>query len=153
LATSSDSTTMPLHDGVTLRDHVARSTRLSGRFIWTGSAALELSDLVGSASIEKVEALRNRSVLVVAQEMVSAARALVELDGVAQRLILCPPDVKDGHLALLAEQGCFDAAVVDHERPALSDTGVTVGRIALAGAAGARPAGKVVDTEWVMFTS
>ena len=48
-----------------------------------------------------------------------AALALIELDGVARRIVLCPPDLADGDLPLAAETAGVDAVVFDGALPPL----------------------------------
>ena len=64
----------------------------------SGSVALqELS--AGSILGEKLESFRGRSVVLAMREQLSSALALLELDGVARRLVLCTPDLTPEHLA------------------------------------------------------
>lgn len=136
----------------TLRDRISRSDELSERFLWGRSEAVALAAVVDSPTIPNTSLLVDRSVLVLTERPLCAARALVELDGVARRLIICPPGLGDEQLGWLVEAKCFDAAVVDHERAAVSRVAV-VARIEPNGATPApRPTVKV-DTDWVMFTS
>ena len=63
----------------------------------------------------RLEELRGRCVLLATSDQVSAALALIELDGVARRLVLCPPDLSAAHLPMvIAEAGaetCVHTAV------------------------------------------
>jgi len=111
-----------------------------------------LASVVERPTITNAGALADQAVLVPTEHPLSAARALVELDGVARRLIICPPGVRDEQLDWLADAGCFDAVVIDHERPVASRAGI-VARVGPAGAAPALSLAQNVDTEWVMFTS
>src|SRR5581483_8384459 len=85
------------------------------------------------------------------------ARAFVELDGVAARVILCPPGVRDEHIAHLAGHAAFDAAVVDRERPAVRGEGVKVAQVTGPGTEAWATNGEAPRpaalTEWAMFTS
>ena len=62
--------------------------------------------LWGSSLGGALEKLRGRSVLVATNDQLTAALALIELDGVARRIVLCPPDMRLEHVpsvvALLA---------------------------------------------------
>ena len=114
---------------------------------------MALASVVESSIIPNATAFVGRSVLVLTQRPLSAARTLVELDGVARRMIMCPPGLGDEQVGWLAETKCFDAVVVDHDRPVVSQAGV-VARIDPAAGAFAlpRPIAQA-DTDWVMFTS
>jgi acyl-coenzyme A synthetase/AMP-(fatty) acid ligase len=113
---------------------------------------LALADVVDSPTISNAGALVDRSVLVLTQSPLSVARALVELDGVAKQLIICPPGLGDEQLGWLAEAKCFDAAVVDHDRSVVSRAGPVVRIEPTGGTLVQRPTG-MVDTDWIMFTS
>jgi acyl-coenzyme A synthetase/AMP-(fatty) acid ligase len=73
-----------------------------------------LSDLVeGSALYGHAEELRGRTVLIVTKSQLAAALALIELDGVVRRIVLCPPDMPLGFLPYVIESAGVDAIVSD----------------------------------------
>jgi len=77
-----------------------------------GSIALaELS--TASCLAGRLEALRGRSVLLALREQLSAAVALLELDGVARRMVLCTPDLTPERLAEVAAAAETDAVLSD----------------------------------------
>src|SRR5580692_362415 len=58
------------------------------------AASVALNELAtGSILNGKLELLRGRSVVLATREQLPTAIALVELDGVARRVVLCTPDV------------------------------------------------------------
>lgn len=61
----------------------------------------------------RLEQLRGRCVVLAQRDQLTAALALIELDGVARRVVLCPPGLSDEHLALVAEEAGADACVAD----------------------------------------
>ena len=64
----------------------------------SGSVALkELA--AGSILQRELESLRGRSVLLAMREQLSSALALLELDGVARRVVLCTPDLTPEQLS------------------------------------------------------
>ena len=136
----------------TLSDWMRRSGHLSDRFLWGRSDSVALADVANSPCIADVSAFENRSVLLITRHPLSAARALAGLDGVARQIIICPPGIADAQLEWLGEAGCFEAAVVDHERPAVSRAAV-VAHIEPRAAPAARTSAVGCDTDWVMFTS
>jgi acyl-coenzyme A synthetase/AMP-(fatty) acid ligase len=102
-------------------------------------ASIALADLAhGSCLGERVEALRGRSVLLAMREQLSAAIALLELDGVARRLVLCTPDLSPAALAEVAAVAATDATLEDFDPRPMSATP-------------ARRAGG--STEWILLTS
>jgi acyl-coenzyme A synthetase/AMP-(fatty) acid ligase len=116
---------------------------------------LALKDLEhGSILSGQLEALRDRTVLLAVQDQLSAAAALIELDGVARRLILCTPDLAAEHLPALIKISGADACVTDAATSPAATVGmktvVTV-TAALTPLNTARRAGAA--TEWVLLTS
>ena len=73
------------------------------------TASIALADLATRSCLPGgPEALRGRSVLLAMREQLSAGLALLELDGVARRLILCTPDLSPqirAEVAAMAETG------------------------------------------------
>ena len=116
---------------------------------------MDLAGLVTGSSIEAgLEALRGRSVLVTTGPQLPTVLAMLALDGIAARMLLCPPDLPAEYLpAIMADCG-VDAVVTDGTGlvlppdagrlmvPCRSDLAATVPR---------PPDGE--ETEWVLFTS
>ncbi len=69
----------------------------------------------GSTLGMALESLRGRSVLLATQAQILTAVALVELDGVARRIVLCTPDLSLDELGRIAQRTEADAVVVDAE--------------------------------------
>ena len=59
----------------------------------------------GSILGGKLESFRGRSVLLAMREQLATALALLELDGVARRLVLCTPDLTPEQLAGVTRHG------------------------------------------------
>lgn len=73
-----------------------------------------LGDLLqGSAIASSVENLRGRSVLIASTDQFLVALALIELDGLARRVILYPPDLALEHLPYVMRYAEVDAVVSD----------------------------------------
>ena len=119
------------------------------------AATLRLSELVrGSALGGRLEALRGRSVLVTTGTQLASALALIELDGVARRLVLCTPDLAAEHLPTVARNAEADAWVHDalpHSHPPAGlDVRVSVEDVRVARGLTRRHSH---DTEWILLTS
>src|SRR2546427_12564857 len=85
---------MPPRDGRSLWDAVRAAGALAERTLLGVEASVRLGELVGGSSLGgRLEELRGRSVLVATRDQLTAALALIELDGVARRLVLYPPDL------------------------------------------------------------
>lgn len=87
---------------------------LSGRSVFGAEASIGLSDLAaGSALYGRGEDLCGRSVLVTTTNQFTTASALIELDGIARRIVLCPPDLALEHLPYVIDTAEVDAIVSD----------------------------------------
>jgi acyl-coenzyme A synthetase/AMP-(fatty) acid ligase len=92
----------------------------SGR-LYGISHVIALAELARATSLAgRLEELRDRSVVLLAEDQLTAALALIELDGVARRIVLCPPGLSPEHLPAVVRDAEADASVVD-------DTAMTVG--------------------------
>ncbi|MGC1521828.1 MAG: AMP-binding protein [Steroidobacteraceae bacterium] len=86
---------------------------ISGEFHGRDST-VALSELAGGSIFgTALESLRGRSVLLATHDQLPTALALVELDGVARRMVLCTPDLKPEQLAAVAATAQADAIVLD----------------------------------------
>src|SRR5258706_76874 len=102
-----------------LWDSIAPSgAAVSGKFHGRG-ALVALEQLrAGSTFGSALESLRGRSVLLATREQLPTALALIELDGVARRMVLCTPDLTAEQLAGVAATAQADAIVMDAASPA-----------------------------------
>src|SRR4051794_20655149 len=102
-----------------LRDRLTGSAEPSGRFIWAADAAVALGDLVhGTALGGALAQLAGRSVLIATHDQLTSALALIELDGVARRLTICPPDLPAEQYAHVIATAEVDAIVSSGKAPA-----------------------------------
>jgi len=96
--------------------------------------------------------LAGRSVLLATSGQLLAGLAMIEIDGVARRLLLCPPDLRDDHLASIVGDAGIDAVVTDQpERFANLDSDLMF-PVALPQPVESR-AQTSRATEWLMLTS
>jgi acyl-coenzyme A synthetase/AMP-(fatty) acid ligase len=102
----------------------------------------------------QLESLRGRTVLLATGEQLAAALALIELDGVARRLVLCTPDLAAEHFPAVIAAAGADSWVRDAIGPAEARVDlpltVTVGSTPVALATARRQSHL---TEWVLLTS
>jgi acyl-coenzyme A synthetase/AMP-(fatty) acid ligase len=146
---------MQRHEPVSLWDALADAGGLPGRWLWDRDACVDLAALAGGSSLGSGrEALRGRAVLIATQDQLAAALALIELDGVARRLVLLPPGVASEHVSSLLVRAGVDAVVGDRSapEPALATLGCFV---ACTPRVEPAPCERVpeVETEWVLLTS
>jgi acyl-coenzyme A synthetase/AMP-(fatty) acid ligase len=102
----------------TLWRSLSHAGHLLDRALWGANAQVTLGDLVlGSSLGSRREELRGRSVLVAMRDQLTAALALIELDGVASRLVLCPPDLPSEHVPFVMVTAGTDAIISDQAIP------------------------------------
>ena len=90
----------------------------SDRSLWGADASVTLADLVRGSSLGgRLEELSGRSVLVATKDQLTAALALIELDGIACRLVLYPPDLPFEHVPFVTKAAAVDALVSDRTAP------------------------------------
>jgi len=91
---------------------------LSERRLWGVDASVVLGDLIRGSSLNgPIEELRGRSVLLATRHQLTSALALIELDGVARRLVLWPPDLPSEHVPAVIAAADVDAVVSDRALP------------------------------------
>jgi acyl-coenzyme A synthetase/AMP-(fatty) acid ligase len=99
-----------------IRDKLGSASDCQGRFLWGANASIALSDLLQGTSLGgRRPELSGRSVLVTARDPLVTALALIELDGVARRLVVCPPDLSSEHLPAVIVNAGVDAIVFDRD--------------------------------------
>lgn len=97
-----------------LHDIIQAGTRQSERRVSDAAASVTLSDLLERSSLgSPLEQLRGRSVLLATENQLAAVLALVQLDGLANRLVLCPPDLPADHVAAIGRAATVDFVVSD----------------------------------------
>lgn len=115
--------------------------------------SVSLTDLAsGSFFNGKLSQLRARSVLISTAEQLATAVALFELDGLARRMVLCTPDLKDEQIAAVAAAAQADAIVTDTEpagRKLAAASYLMTQQPQIANLGERRD----VETEWILLTS
>src|SRR5271155_84912 len=100
---------MPRSNSGALWD-LSASGQPSDRWLWGAHASVTLSDLVRGSSLGgRLEELSGRSVLVATKDHLTAALAVIELDGIARRIVLCPPDLSLEHVPFVIKTAEVDA--------------------------------------------
>jgi acyl-coenzyme A synthetase/AMP-(fatty) acid ligase len=125
------------------------------RFFFDRHTRARFTDLAGGTSLGgRLEELTGKSVLVATGSQLATALALIELDGIARRFTILPPDADPEHFAAIVTGADVDAVVVDQNSTASAafDLPIRVACAAEIAAAGRLPA-PTRQTEWVMLTS
>lgn len=99
------------------------------------------------------ESLRGRSVMIATREQLLAAVCLLELDGVARRVILCPQHLTEEHLRAVAQRAAADAIVLEAGHPPWRLSGTTVQKMTPTPVPGHVRRHASQATEWVLLTS
>jgi acyl-CoA synthetase (AMP-forming)/AMP-acid ligase II len=142
---------MSPRESFALRDYL--SPDLKGRTISDARHKASLTDILRhTCLIGGARKLSGRSVLLATSGQLMSALAMIELDGIAKRMLLCPPDLNPDHVQALIDAAGIDAIVTD-EPPRWSDAGVyqIVGARLPQPAVGETQAQRA--TEWLMLTS
>ncbi len=104
---------MPQNSWGTLWDSLIAAEHRPDRFLCGADTTVMLGDLARGSSLGgRLEELRDRSVLIVTKDQLTTALALIELDGIARRLVLCLPDLPLEHLPAVIEAADVDALLV-----------------------------------------
>jgi acyl-coenzyme A synthetase/AMP-(fatty) acid ligase len=114
-----------------------------------------LGDLLqGSAIASGVDKLRGRSVLIASTDPFLIALALIELDGLARRMTLYPPDLALEHLPYVMRYAEADAVVSDGSCLSGASIGAAQHVLCTPALVPRVPAGRErLPTEWILLTS
>ena len=126
-----------------------------GSSFYGAQATVALADLAQASTLGgRLEQLRGASVVIATEDQLTAALALIELDGVARRMVLCPPDLPYQHLievirtaeasAVIRGDGDEEAGPLDHPIQIAATTRLTASNTARR---------QSQETEWVLLTS
>src|SRR5579864_4392200 len=134
-----------------LRDYL--DPDLKGRTLSDARCVASLTDIAGQTCLNGgLAALSGRSVLLAASSQFRSALAMLEIDGVARRMLLCPPDLNDNHIQALVADAEIDAIVTD--QPArFAQSGIALVITVDENLRSTAPAESERATEWLMLTS
>jgi acyl-coenzyme A synthetase/AMP-(fatty) acid ligase len=120
-----------------IRDRLADAPEGAERFLWGATASVPLGPRLGGTGLGgRAAELARRSVLIATRDPLATAVALIELDGMARRLVIATPDLPSEHLPAVVAKAGVEAIVSDEDVRPAKETPVTCCR-----------------TEWVLLTS
>ncbi len=123
-----------------------------GRRISTRNWSVNLDDLASATCLgADLTQLEGRCVALAVGDMAKAAAALIELDGLARQIVLCPPGVDALALTALMRAAGADALVSDGDAPQIEVGARIACRLPLTPLAA--PRARRFATEWVLPTS
>jgi acyl-coenzyme A synthetase/AMP-(fatty) acid ligase len=135
-----------------LRNYLGPEPR--GRTLSDARYKVSLTGLSRLGSVvDLAREMSGRSVLIATSGQLLAALAMIELDGVARRMLLCPPDLEPDRLPALLDAAEIDTVVTDRPVHGFDIRKYLVVGIGLPAV---RAAARLVSeqaTEWLMLTS
>jgi len=137
---------------MTLWDSLARDGGRPSGVLSDAARTVRLATLEGGSVLGgRLESLRGRSVVLAVGNLLTATLAMIELDGVARRMVLCPAGVAPEHLPHVARTAEADAWVSDAGGEAPVPVPVHVEASTEPQSCAVRRGGGA--TEWVLLTS
>jgi acyl-coenzyme A synthetase/AMP-(fatty) acid ligase len=146
---------MPPSNPATIRSSTVAAGRLASRILVGLEQKANWQQLVDGSILNcPIEDLRGKSVLLATIDQFRAAAALIQLDGIARRVVLYPPDLSLEHLAFVGKTAGCDIIVTD--QPEVNTVPHGVARVELC-RANVVPAAiddeSSLETEWILLTS
>jgi acyl-coenzyme A synthetase/AMP-(fatty) acid ligase len=87
---------------------------LKGRTLSDARHAASLTDISDQSCLKgRLAELSGRSVLLAVSSQFLASLVMLEIDGIARRMLLCPPDLNTDHLQALIEDAEINAVITD----------------------------------------
>src|SRR4051812_35282425 len=150
-AISCEPTKMSLREIFALRDHLG--AELTGRTLSDAHTSVSLTDILSQTVLAgRLRELTGRSVLLKLSDQLRSGLAMIELDGIGRRMLLCPPDLNPTHLGALIADAGIDAVVTD-EPDRWAGTGIALVVTAQLPLVSTVPVQTESATEWLMLTS
>jgi acyl-coenzyme A synthetase/AMP-(fatty) acid ligase len=146
---------MPQDNPASLWSAIVATGNLSSRILVGLETKASWAELVQGSIVESpIGELRGKSVVLATIDQFRAAAALIELDGIARRVVLFPPDVSREHLAYVAKTA--EAEILVTDQPEIASVHHGIGRViscnrGIAPVHGDR--GVQIETEWILLTS
>jgi acyl-coenzyme A synthetase/AMP-(fatty) acid ligase len=134
-----------------LRDYLG--PQLKGRTISDARHVVSLTDILSQTCLDgRPGELSGRSVLISVTGQLMAGLAMIEIDAIARRMLLCPPDLNSDYLSALIEDAEIDTVITDQPE---RWTGSGIARVVTVGLplTATAPVQTERATEWLMLTS
>src|SRR5215467_2054674 len=95
-----------------LRDYLG--PELKGRTISDARHSVSLTNILSQTCLDTCRSkLSGRSVLLSMSGQLLSGLAMIEIDGIVRRLLLCPPDLNPDYLRALMADAEIDAVITD----------------------------------------
>src|SRR6202046_3650793 len=126
---------------------------LKGRTLSDARHSASLTELANQICLKgRLAELSGRSVLLAVSSQFLASLVMLEIDGIARRMLLCPPDLNTDHLQALIEDAEINAVITD-QPDRFTSLGI---ELVVTASEELRPATRAQTeraTEWLMLTS
>jgi acyl-coenzyme A synthetase/AMP-(fatty) acid ligase len=139
-------------DAGSLWQRTTAAGTLDRRFLSDEHSRITLDVLAATSALGSREELRGASVLLLSKSQLSTALALLELDGVARRIVLCPADLDPRYLLDIMALSEATGVASEELVPELAGTGLRWAKLSQQ-AAPCRRTEPSEATEWILFTS
>ena len=122
---------------------------------WGAEQSVLLGDILTSTSLSHPRRdCLGRSVVILVEDQLASAMALIELDGTARRMVVCPQGLNERHLRTVVEDAEADTIVVGPGQQIFDSLqSLFVIRCELPLARREQAHTKAFDTEWALLTS
>jgi acyl-coenzyme A synthetase/AMP-(fatty) acid ligase len=151
---------MPPNSSASLSSSIVATGTLNSHVVWGAESSATWEDLAGGNTFHySADDYRGRSVVLATVDLSATIVAMIQLDGVARRMVLYPPDLSFEHIAFVAETAAADFVVTDQPQPeairSRVECIVPCGRKANGADvdSGADKRASEFETEWVLLTS
>jgi acyl-coenzyme A synthetase/AMP-(fatty) acid ligase len=142
---------MSPREAFALRDYL--DANLKGRTLSDARHTASLTDITDQTCLSgRLAKLAGRSVLLSVSNQYLAGLVMLEIDGIARRMLLCPPDLNADHLQSIIADAEIDAVVTDQSER-FEPSGVPLVVLANEELKAAPRARTERATEWLMLTS
>jgi acyl-coenzyme A synthetase/AMP-(fatty) acid ligase len=131
------------------------SGTLPSTLLYGAGATLQVARLARESCLDgRLEELRGRVVILRVRDQLSAALAMIELDGVVRRMVLCPPEVSADYISAVISDAGADAWVGDVAAPATLGLAVSIAITAQPEPVQGKTERRASHlTEWILLTS
>ena len=143
-----------LRPEVTLRGFLGEAADLSASMLHGTERSVPLDEAARGTGFECHENFRDRSVLIATEDQLTTSLVLIELDGIAHRMVLCPQGLDQAQLVSIVRQAEVDTIICGRDPSYLATLGANR-LIPYRGPAVRTPAAaeRARETEWVLTTS
>lgn len=132
---------------------ITRSAPLAGRYLVDRQGLVQFDGIDGRTILhDHLRTFREKSVLLYMAGQMTASLAMIELDGLARRLILCPPDMTMTKLVEAVAETAPDLLLTDDPGFAALP-GLPMAYCSRSLCNVSKPAVRDVQSEWLLFTS